>query len=169
MTDAPRILSRSTRAFIAIGVAVGAAVCLWLIAAYSIPFHPYTVHLYTVVPPTACPNVPVEVQVDSTVQHPWLGYANGYVIESSWVNVTSGQSIALPPYPGSFADNESGRNTGISPVLRIAPNMPGNWRLYSTITVKGRILLLPRDAIITYRSSDLFMALDADAKECAPS
>lgn len=164
-----RLLNQTNRRLITTVITLVAAICLWFLLAYSIPFHPYRVHAYAVVPTQGCPGVPVRVAIDRTIrQPPGPGsYAGDYTLDSEWVNVRSGQSIKLPTTTGTFRDNDSGRLKTISNILRTAPTLPGMWQLHSVLRVEGRVLRLGREDIIPYQSSDLFRTLSPESEECS--
>ena len=160
-------MTRTNYRLIWLCVIVGACFCLWFIAANALMSQAYyRVNAYTVIPPVVCPRDPVETKITRTLIVPKYLEPGSYLLLTEWMNVETGQDERLPASEGTLADNKPGKVEAISPILRMAPAMPGKWRLRVTMQLRGKVLGWPREWPVNYESDDLLTVLPPSSKEC---
>lgn len=161
------LLTTFNRLLITFAIGLVALGALWFMAAniYGRPY--YRVHNYSVVPPEACPNAEVNLQIDRSIYQDPLVKRGGYTLEpTSWLNLATGQRVVLPAIPGDLSDTKPGRTIFMSPYLRTAPGEPGRWRLEVVMTLQGRVLGWPRKWTIPYATRDYLTVLEPDSEAC---
>lgn len=162
------VFTRTSR-WIMVGFAgIAALVGTWFIVANALYPPYYRVHSYTILPTTACPGDEVQTGVDREIKDfPFLERGEFTLDPTSWINLDTGGHIVLPPVPGDLKDRAPGRMTVTSPFLRTAPSKPGRWRLETTMTLDGRVLLWPRYWQISFATKDFLTVSEPDSQECS--
>lgn len=128
-----------------------------LIASALLPFMPFEVRTTRVVPPSTCPNGPVMVSLDRTWREPNLFFGIGEVeVESYWQGEPASQGVRYPSVVATVGANyETPDGWARSNLVREAPDAPGEYRLYTDYTVRGRTLLLPSYQEVETKSEDV--------------
>ncbi len=148
------------------------AVLVGLLAALVFyTFAPFQIAGVTPVENQVCPLANVSVTADLSIEDGWD--LKKLTIESTWEPV--GDNQALPVSGGIATVPEPGPELGKlseSPVLRVAPEAPGTYRLRSEATLIGTFSKQspahgwPKVQIIEYKATDTVTVLSPEAPEC---
>lgn len=157
--------------FALIGAALLASVLIAGLLAY--PFTPLKVYSTTVIPLDACPGQDVGVVSTSEIEGGWdLGRIR---IESTWEAVSSAGNGGADEFGGTgtiYEPPATERSVQRSPVLRNAPDDPGEYRLHTTATVYGTFSEesifhgFPKTQRLEYYSNDLLMVMGPESSAC---
>lgn len=134
------------------------------------PYAPYSVYGVSLLPRVACPGQDVEARVDFSIES---GAVRKIEAESSWRHVadedvpeSGGTGVVLSP-------PRTPRQTIVSPIVREAPEEPGEYRLYTITDVAGTFEEgnlfhgFPKFQRSRYESSDTLTVLPEDDPRCA--
>lgn len=142
---------------------------LWGVASHVIPFQPFALHGYSAIPPSGCPNIPLQLDAHYDLLETPLVNAKDYTLRTNWVETQTGQDTPLETFKDDFEDFEPGRNKVLpSPHLRTAPPTDGEWQVYSEMVVRGSVLGWPREQIIPGRTyNKAFKTFPIDGEDCS--
>lgn len=163
--------SKKTEAAAA-GVMIASAVIMILTVAFILtPFSPVDYESYDLAVETSCSGEAVPVRVAYTIDEANLPSIRAIDVEGQWVaeDVPSLPTGAMRPAGGGEIDKgllKSGRTNTESRARYVAPDIPGEWRLYSDIDVRGMKLWLPHIQEEGVYSDNTLKVLDEDDKRC---
>lgn len=150
------------------GIGVLALLALLVIVLLLLPYSPMTIYSYEATVDEACPSelVPVYVEyrlergVDFVEVAPdWIAddvekVPRGYLIEGAEGRIP-GEALMV----GERAKVRSS-------VVRVAPTVPGMWRVGGSIAVHGEVYRIPRIQQLNPRADEPIAILPPDAPEC---
>ena len=156
-------LRRVERAKRRVGLAVGGIVFLALLAlaamiALFLPYSPLQIYSYEPLKSEVCPGEVVATRVEYRAKvgsdAPGAPSIRQVEVDPAWIaedvpSLMRGQRIEGPEATLAGEKIAPGRHSIISSVLRTAPSEPGQWRLETTLTVRGNAYGVPHIQTIT--------------------
>jgi hypothetical protein len=135
---------------------------LFVVGNLVYPYRPLVVYSYTPTPTEVCPGDSVGVSTDTEIRED-LRVLN---IESDWVRKDS--STKLSAGGGRFEGMKAmPRKTMVSPFIRVAPDIPGDWQLETSYEVLGTRFKLPvRQDLNNVMAEDSVKILEANDEKC---
>ena len=140
-----------------------------------LPFDPYTLQDYSIVPDKVCPGLEVKFTFRANIEKQPLafiqmgdpGQAGDEAIRTlaQWVNMASGKKLEPENFYADFTGRYGSRSQ-VSNFIRYAPNEPGLWRQDITIFVTGRQALRPVTQVVPTFSTKPVEVLPFEAKQC---
>lgn len=147
--------------------------CGVLAATYSVgylmPFEPFTFYSYTNLPDEVCPGEKVQVRYNAKVEDKWY-YSVGDKQGSGYWLTESGMPFGSEPVDAEIQPYND-RNV-VSPIIRIAPTGPGEYRIGADIAITGRMFYIvpvrqPKASNTVIQSEKTITVLPLTADRCA--
>lgn len=139
----------------AIGALVLAAVVVFVLGGAlirAIPYQPFIIRSYTVVPHLVCPGA----KVTATVTRRFTSQVDEFTITEAWVSVPGDRPVssATGKLPPSTLSPQDGYKSAASPLLSHAPRDPGLYRVEITTQSKGSRFGIPVSGTATFYSTN---------------
>lgn len=149
-----------------VGLVGGFAVYERLYRPHVERFAPYTLYGFESVPEAACAGEPIKVSVDREIGGPNPSYQADF--DTYWTRERpDGQMDVFGSSSGRIELERHPRKLVESPILRTAPDAPGEWFLETRLIVSGSIRHVEREQELTARARDPITVLPPGDPRCA--